>query len=184
MNLISIINRHLLVMVLVTATGTSEAATVSISPPITTVAFGATFTLDVVGSGFTNSLDGGGIDIEYDASILKLMQVNLDGFWDPTFSSAGSIDDTTGKLSGVQFGSFSNAPADFSVATLVFRALTPGISALTLSENLSLGGFARLGVSLPVTFVGGRVEISAVPLPSALWVFVSAVVALGVIRRR
>lgn len=113
----------------------ADAATVSLSPTSLTVGNGDTFFLELVGSGFNDGdLDGGGVNISFDSTIINITSVTVDtGTWE-FFSDNGSIDNVTGSVNGISFNSFQSRTGDLLFATLEFAAVGFGASTLGLSE--------------------------------------------------
>ena len=161
----------------------AQAATVTFSPPTSPVLQGATFTIDLVGTGFGSVLDGGGVNIAFDETLVNVTNVAINtALWDPQLSSSGTINNTAGTVSDVIFGSFINRSGDMLFATLTLQALNgvTGTTSLTLTES-NLNPFASGGELYPggITFVAGSVEVSAVPLPATAWFLLTAFAGAG-----
>lgn len=143
------------------------------------------FTLDVIGTGFVSNVDGGGVDLSFDSSVLNVLSVTVDDlFWDFA-TSTGTIDNIGGTVNGIAVNAFSPVTGDFTVASIQFQAIGPGgsNSALTLAEY-ALNPWASGGSLINPTFTGGNVNISAVPVPAAVWLFGSGLIALASLTRR
>lgn len=137
------------------------------------------FTLDIIGTGFVSNVDGGGVDLSFDASVLNVLSVTVDDlFWDFA-TSTGTIDNVGGTVNGIAVNAFSPVTGDFTVASIQFQAigLDGSSSALTLAEY-ALNPWASGGSQINPTFTGGNVNVSAVPVPAAAWLFGSGLIAL------
>jgi len=151
--------------------GQAQATIVGFSQSNIPVKMGDIFDVSVIGSEFDFGLDGGGVNIKFDKSVVNLVDVTLDSVWD-IFSSAGSIDNTKGIVSSIQFGTFSSLPSDFTIAKLRFTTVGIGDSILQVSESFDLGGFSLLGSHMDVKF--SSATVSSVPLPSSIYFMLSA----------
>lgn len=169
-----------LLVILLILTARVEASTVSFNPSGTSVGIGQTFSINLVGTGFTDIVDGGGVNLFYDAAVLAVNSVTVDTtVWD-FFDAPGAIDNTSGNVSEIQFASFFGATGNFAIATIDFLAVGAGHSALTLTESV-LNPFASGGLPLnpAVTYQNASVTVSAVPLPAAFWLMLSGLGVLG-----
>lgn len=164
----------------------AQAASVGFSPDNTTVVNGATFSMDLVGTGFNSGdLDGGGINFTYDASVVQVTSITVDTVIWEFFSDDGMIDNVLGSGIEIQFNSFQSRTGDLFFATVEFIAVDVGTSLLGLAE---FGGnpFATGGQLYPgLAFAqSGSITVSAVPVPAAAWLFASALGFAGWLRRR
>lgn len=152
----------------------AQAATVRFSPVAITVQDGGSFSLDLVGTGFSRVLDGGGVNISFDPSLVEVtaVAINTDPAtgWDPDFSSGGTINNVLGSVDGLYFSSFADRSGSLLFATISLRALSPGSGSLQLVEFPG-NPFATGGDVYPdVSLIAGNVEVTgAVPLPAAVW---------------
>lgn len=165
---------------------TAQAASVSFSPVSTTVANGATFSMDLVGTGFNSGdLDGGGINFTYDASKVQVTDVIVNTATWEFYSDDGIIDNGAGSVTEMQFNSSWSQTGDLLFATVEFIAIGVGTSALGLAEfsdnPFGAGGSAYPGLSFDQN---GSITVNAVPVPGAVWLFGSALGLAGWLRRR
>ena len=158
----------------------AQAATVAISPSVSVVNNGATFSLDLVGLGFdSGDLDGGGINFTFDASVLNVTNVTVnEADWE-FFSTEGTTDNGAGTVNGISFNSFQSRTGDLLFATVDFLAVGLGVSGFTLSE-FNANPFGTGGALYPglIFDQSGQVTVSEVPVPAAFWLFASALLVL------
>ena len=176
--------KSLLVFLLSLVLAPVHAAVVSFNPPNSTVGFGATFIVDVNGAGFATELDGGGLNLSFDPTILQLKSVKLDTTEWNFSSDPGTISNLLGTVTGTQFNQFGKAKiGSFAILGYEFQAIGPGTSALTLTE-FGLNPFASGGDVVPTIFSPGSVTV--MPEPAAGWMLLAGigVVAFGIARRR
>jgi hypothetical protein len=161
--------------------------------PTTTFSTGQSVVLDLNASNFAE-LDGGGVDINFDPSVLTLQSVSVNTalFDFVPFDSNGTIDNTAGSLTGVDFFALLNNPSgDFTIATLDFVAKSTGSADLSLSVD-PLNPFASFGNQLnPGTdffFQTANISVSnlvaPVPEPSTFWLIAVAGLVMLSLRKR
>ena len=156
--------------------GQVQAATITFDPNPKTVNLGSTFTLDIVGTGFSGT-EGGGAEFLFDETILQVNSVTIDtGVWD-TFTNDGTINNANGDVTNIAVAAFNDPGSNFIVATVEFTAVGDGFTDLILSEN-PLNPWASGGNTINPTLTNGAVTVSAVPLPAAFWLFGSGLLGL------
>lgn len=145
------------------------------------------FSLDVIGLGFVSNVDGGGVDLSFNPATLNVLSVTIDeGVWDLGVGiSTGTIDNVAGTVNGISVNAWSNVTGDFTVATIEFQVVgnIGASSNLTLAEY-ALNPWASGGSAINPTFVDGNINVSAVPVPAAGWLFASGILALTSLTRR
>lgn len=101
-------------------------------------------------------------------------------------ANSGTIDNGAGSVTGMEFLTFSGAGTDFTIATIDFTALASGSSLLDIEKHISLSipDFSAGGLPLDVELLDGSVSVSAVPVPAAVWLFGSGLIALVGISKR
>ena len=165
--------------------GFANASTITFEPQSNTAALGDIFTLDIVGIGFIENVDGGGINLAFDGSVLNVLSVTIDEtVWDfgNTGISTGVLDNTSGTIDGLMVNAFSDVTGDFTVTSIEFQAIGFGSTLLTLSE-FTLNPWASGGSVINPGYIDGSVTV--VPVPVAAWLFGSGLISLiGLARRK
>lgn len=141
----------------------------------------------------------GGLDLFYDSTVLTYNgDFAFDAAFpiDPSFSRLGDDCATVltancsgpGEINGIAFGNFGGlaAAGPTLVGSLSFTGSPLPITLLTMADNDSPAGewYATDG-SGPLIVDYGPAEISAIPVPAAVWLFGSGLLGLvGLARRR
>jgi hypothetical protein len=163
------------------SSGVALAATVSFNPDSKSVMVGDTFTVDIVGSDFTE-LSGGKIDLGFDGTLLTTESVSVNSsVFDYLPDGGGPVVGNTWPNIG--FDTFVNDPATgtFTIATMTLTAESAGTSSLVI---LGSSQFFSTTAQIYPTVVDGTVNTSAVPVPAAVWLFGTGVVVLIKIARK
>ena len=170
------------------ALGTAQAQSLSLSPDSKTVDLGTSFSLDVLASDFANPILGGGFELSFDPSVLRLDSVVIPASWEFA-RSGGLIDNASGTLSDAYFATFSAPKAgDFLTATLNFSAIGGGQSKVTLLPN-ALQPFVEdvtVAVIDPV-YKSAQITVTAIPEARAVALLLAGagvMVVVGSQRRR
>lgn len=175
------LNTLLLVFLLSLFPQTSKAAIVSLSPTPLSVNQNDSFFLDLVGTDFNaGTLDGGGVNISFDSSVLNVLNVSVNTTDWEFFSTPGTIDNANntglGTISGISFNSFQDRTGDLLFATIEFVAVGTGTSLIGLSEYL-LNPFTTSNANPYPNLIldqTGSVTVQHLPIPAAGWLFVCA----------
>jgi len=165
--------------------GYVSAATITATS--STVNVNDVFSIDIIGTGFIGNVDGGGLNVSFDQNVLNVLSVSIDELvWNfgSTGIDTGVINNSTGSIDGIMVNTFANVTGDFVVATIEFQSINGGDSLLLFSE-FAINPWASSGSLINPEFTSASVNVSAVPVPAALWLFVSGVIGVfGFLRRR
>lgn len=168
-------------------TAVSQAATVSLSPSSQNIALGNPFSLQLNMDFTGDPTLGGGIDIFYDSSLLTFVSFSFNpGLGDDT-GQQRQPDVLTNELNGLAFGNFAGLSGPSLVGTLTFNTIGAGTALFTMADNdLPAGGFFSAATYDPqsVTYQGASANVTAVPIPAALWLMLSGMGLIGVISRK
>lgn len=161
---------------------------------------GSTFDMTIRGSEFTDfagGTSGGGLTVTWDAARLDLVSWDTSVFpLGPAFN-LGTLDQAAGTLSEIDLlALFGTADTTFDIVKLTFLAQAIGNAAVTPSlgnfpdsatENIWVdqNGDGATGIGINPAFIAGSAQISAVPVPAAVWLFGSGLIGLvGIARRK
>jgi len=163
-----------------------HAATISWGTMSNPVSAGDAFTLDIIGTDFFTNVDGGGVEISFDAAVLSVLSVTIDEtVWDFDVGvRPGTINNVSGTIEGIMVNAFSAVTGDFTVASIEFQVLKEGSSLLSITE-FGLNPFASAGSVINPQFSSTTFETTVVPVPAAVWLFGSGLIGLiGFARRK
>ena len=167
--------------------GGGWAATVGFDPSVKNVALHDSFTVDIVGSEFTE-LAGGTINLGFSSAFLRIDSVDINTtLFDFEPDGGGPANGDTWP--GIAFDTFANSPAvgDFTIATvhLTALALTTAGDQPVLSILASSQFFSSTEELFPTLGAPGDGTVNVVPVPAAVWLFGSGLLGVaGVARRR
>jgi len=176
--------------------GVSNAATVSVLPATQTAAIGDTITASVTGSGFLDGATGGSILVSWDTTVLTLLttqqDTQIDGILNTGWGSVPIFDTTVpGTLEFTALLTNGDDPAiGVGGAEFVFVNLDFSVLATTPTNiGVAPGSFGDWQDGnntsvLDVTYVPGSVNVSAVPVPAAVWLFGSGLIGMIAVSRR
>ena len=132
---------------------------------------------------------GGGVDVLYDGLLINYVGFTFDSnlllVSDPDFTCPGAPScspiDQLNSVTNIAFGNFAGLSGPYTVGTLVFSVLSSGdISLLTAETIGSAGPFVSAITYSPMTVsYTGATVVSAVPVPAAIWLFISGLGLLG-----
>lgn len=178
------LNQTLIAAAVTLAAFAAQAQTVSVNAPVTNVNVGDSFTVDLSATGFPDKIFGGGYNISFDASILKLDDILIPANWEFAVSK-GTLDAVAGTVTDVYFNTFTAPIAgDFLTSTLKFTAIGAGTSAISLSDSGSFPFGDEFGNAVSVTYVGGQVNAAAVPEPGSVALMLAGIGAVGAVASR
>lgn len=175
-----------LLPVLCFLSGQVHAATISIESAPASLGIGDIFSLDIIGTDFSDNPDGGGVNLFYDETIVNVLSVSIDEtVWDfgATGISQGTINNTLGAVNGIMVNAWSDVGIPFTVATIEFQAVAEGVSNLTMNE-FNYNPWGSNGNLINPDFVTSSITVGAVPVPAAVWLFGTGLIGLAGLARR
>ena len=164
--------------------GHLSAATITWGASSTNVNVSDSFTLDIVGTGFTNNVDGGGVNFAFNSNVLNVTSISIDeNVWNLGAGiNTGIIDNVSGVVSGISVNAWDDVLGDFTMASVTFQAIGSGVSSLLMTEwgaNPWAGGGSLLNPEFGAASVAvTEIPVSAVPIPAAIWLFGSGLIGL------
>ncbi len=173
-------------LVMLGVAGQAAANTVQLTQPNPILTGGApSVTLNLVGTLFTDTVDGAAFTFNWDPTVLQYTgSVVSDPNWDTVSISdlnaaAGTVDFVFLGRSVGFFGS------DFNIVDISFNVIGADGSATDITFADIFGGWSVAGANVPVDYVTGQVQVTPVPVPAAVWLFGSGLLGLvGVARRK
>ena len=171
--------------------GHANAANISFDAASSTTSLGETFSLSIIGTGFLDSVDGGGINLSFNKDVISVLSVSInEEVWDfGDFGiSTGTIDNSLGTVNGIMVNTFADVGTTFTVVTIDFQAIGFGLSNLFLNEyNLNpwASGGSVINPVYDSSLVTVEAEAEVVPVPAAVWLFGSGLIGLiGIASRK
>ena len=169
---------------LVAGMANTQAATISFNNSLQDVNQGDLFSLTVQGSEFPD-LSGGGIDFSFDPSVVQINSIAINTSVFTFESGAGTLDNSIGTLIDTYFNTFTGTGSSFDVMTIGLEAIGLGETSLMMFESSMFPFADEFGGVVDVTYESAVINVSAVPLPAAAWLFGSGLLALvGFIRKK
>jgi hypothetical protein len=176
------VQHTLVAAALLIAFGAAQAQTVTAVSSLSQASLGDTFSVDLQATGFPDKIFGGGYNIAFDPTVLKLDSITFPGNWEFA-TSVGILDAAAGTVGDVFFNTFvAPIKGDFLTATLKFTAVGLGTSAITLSDSPSFPFGDDAGNAVAVTYIGATV--AAVPEPGSIGLVLAGVACVGWAARR
>ena len=174
-----------ILLISLTSLAINSAQALTVSAEDTTALLNDNFSISITGFEPNTIVDGGGLNISFDASILQVNSVTIDTTVWNFYDSVGAIDNTSGSISEVRFLTFGSPTNLFDIVSIDFTAIGSGTTVIGLSED-ALNPFVTTGGVIPgdLSFDNGLVTISAVPIPAAAWLFGSALMGLAGVKRK
>lgn len=159
------------------AVNSAMASTVLLTPSTTHIQIGDTFTVDVVFSSVLAGIASPDELLAFGFNASATSQLSLVGS-----SVAASFDDTSAAVglsaAGLAFPGLpvDSSTPDFVLASFTFQALASGPANISVSSDLNdlNQGLFLLGADTAVAINGSLdLTVAAVPVPAALWLFLS-----------
>jgi hypothetical protein len=166
---------------------TAANVELSLTPQDSEMFPGQTSFIDLIASyDGTDLLLGGAASLTYDASILEVMGVTLHAPSDVAGTSGTvSVSGDVGTISTIGFATFVGVSGAFTLATIEFQALSPGVSVLTPfdADDLIFNWASSSFEPVSVSGVTGTVAVVPEPATWALFGGGLSAVLMGLRRR-
>lgn len=160
-----------------------QAAMLTLDELDSVVTPGASFSVQLVGRGFSQATVGGGVDLFFDPAALQVTSVTFGSSAFEFVNTVQAIDNSAGKVDSILVSSLRNPPSgDFNVATIGFMATQAGFSVLDPeASTFPAPWLTPAGDDIGPTFQDGSVRV--VPLPASIWMLLGGLGAIGLIRK-
>lgn len=183
------LSKILSIAALATGAALAQAGTLAISPNLSVVNVGDDFTVSVVGTGFAEVVVGGGFNLSFDPTVLQYNagSSSIAPIWEfvPSLGAESVVSANLHTLTDLSFATFTNAPTgNFAVATIGFKALQMGSSALALAPSAFFDFSDSAANILVPSFASGNVQVTAVPETGTLAMMLCGLLMLGGLTRR
>lgn len=159
------------------AANAADIGRVAVTPGIVGVPLTTSFTLEIRGTQFIEALDGGGLDVTYDDSIVSLDSIDVGPLWDVGVPAPST---PSGAIGDLFFLTTATAPASFPIAYLHFTAIASGTSPVSMVASTT-NPFAANGRAEAVMLGDGTVMV---PEPHVLPAFIAGCALLGLLNAR
>ena len=132
-------------------------AGVSLSQSTIKSKIGSIVSVDLVMSDFVKT-EGGGVEVHYDPSIMRINSVVVDETSWSFVSRDGQINNADGTVSDILFSNYKGVSGDAKIATIEMEFVGKGKGKIVLSES-DKNPFASNGEPLAVTFNSSRIHV-------------------------
>ncbi|MCK9605778.1 MAG: hypothetical protein M0R33_04925 [Methylomonas sp.] len=178
-----------LLLMLVSFAGTlAQAAVFSLNPSSTTIQVGDQFDIEVwVQDAFINNAADELLGFGFNTQLSGIGEVRfLGGTLNPLFDDIAA--DLSLDAAGFVFPGWdlNTIGSSFSLTTLHFQALTAGEAFLAVGSDLAdlNQGLIFLTQGNLAIDAGLNLRITAVPIPTSAWIFITGLIASGAVSRR
>lgn len=179
----------------------ARAVSLALTPAGSVAAVGGSVAIAIeiagLGNGAPPTLSSFDLDVSFDPSVLSFQSATFEsalGTGSDVLTSAAPIGPSSIDVAAASLLDSAtldaNQPGSFTLATLIFQAIAPGVSPLSivdaiLADTSSIPGGNQIFVD---SFSAASVTVSPIPEPSALLVFAAGVLlvrgAPGYLRKR
>ena len=173
--------------VITAITTMSNAATISLLPESLSIQQGDDLVVDLWMDFLDEPTLGGGLDVNYNDTELDFISFIFDPTFltltDSAFTCPGAAlcspgIDQPNSVTNIAFGNFSGISGPSLVGTLTFNTLKEGDIALTTVSTVGSSGPFVSAITFQeqvVNFTGTSVNVTAVPLPGALYLMLGGI---------
>jgi len=149
---------------------------------------GSSFTVDVYVSGIDNTHGGlisWGTELSFDNTFLTSSSYTIDSLW-PLPGVDNNIDNASGTVELLAATFLGGQTGTLKLASITFDAMFEGSTILSIGElfpgNSTFTGFAGMDghdYDAELTYFSSDITITAVPLPGAIFLFVSGLLGIA-----
>lgn len=170
--------------------GAVQAGSVSLDPLSKSVTVGNSVFFDIYVDFDNDSTTGGTFQLTYDSSLLGISNIATDFAYNGTFLSSNGLTGTApvltsdGLIEGIGFsGTF--AGANSKLGTITFSALNAGVAVIDAdTDQVEDARFYNGSSNNGVEYGSAAANISAVPVPAAVWLMASGLLGMVGLSRR
>lgn len=130
---------------------------VSLSKSVIKSRIGSTVSVDLLMTDFAMT-EGGGVEINYDPTLVQVNSVSIDGNTWSFVSRDGNINNADGTVSDILFSSYQGVSGNAKIATIELEFIGKGKGIIGLSESDN-NPFASNGEQMAVTFKSSRIRV-------------------------
>lgn len=160
---------------------TANAATISLVSESNSYAISDVFSVDLIAIGMAEN-GGASLGIDFDPLVLSLNSVVL--IADAPFDFLALTGNTVDIFAPLN----KNALGDFSIFTMNFSAIAEGVSNISIIDNADsrLAWFDAFMFDpiVDIVYENLSVTVSAIPLPAAIWLFLSGLGLMGFVFKK
>lgn len=180
--------KKLLIIMALCFNFSAQAATVTLTPSTTEINVGDIFSISVSAQDFTTPTGGATLGLSIESNLELANKTDLDdNFKLPSGSPFNLATFANNNLTLLTpLTSTTGASGDFDVVEIILKAIGEGPTSVTLTEESSNGWFDNATAQRieNITYNPATVNISAIPVPGAVWLFSSAIMGIIGLGRR
>ena len=157
----------------------AQAAVVSLTPSVAESVVGDEFTISVSAADFSE-VAGATLELIFNPDLVEIVSMSQTGDFDPLYDpNSRSL-----NLLSPLIPNFTVSD-EFDILDIVMKSIAEGSAEITFNDGGLNGWFDNAAQKVNgITYDSANVNISAVPVPAAIWLFGSALMGIAGISRR